>query len=257
MELIDTHCHLNDSKFSADLQDTISRAQKSGVCGMVVVGWDVGSSRLAVELAEKYEPLYAAVGIHPHDASDATTEALEAIRKLAEHPKVVAIGETGLDFYRNLSPPEDQRDAFRRFLDLAAQTGKALIIHSREADEEVLPILQDNRPEGVNIVRHCFSGDTDIMQAYLDLDCWLGIAGPVTYPNASKLREVVAAAPENRIVVETDCPWLPPQGHRGKRNEPALVSHVAERVAKVREITLQAAAEMTTANARTLYGIEE
>lgn len=253
MILIDTHCHLNDAKFSADLPEVLSRAADAGVEGMVVVGWDVGSSRMAIELAEQHESVHAAVGIHPHDASDATADAMAKLRELALHDRVVAVGETGMDLYRELSPPEDQRDAFVRFIEMAAEVQKTLIIHSRDADEEVLEVLSENRPDDLRIVRHCFSGGIDVMDAYLDLDCWLGIAGSVTYPNADTLRQVVAAAPANRIVVETDCPWLPPQGHRGKRNEPALIAQIAETVARVRQMTPEAVGEMTTENARALY----
>ena len=253
MTLIDTHCHLNDPRFSADLPEVLDRAAEAGVEAMIVVGWDVGSSRMAVELAEKHDSIYAAVGIHPHDASDVTAEAIRDLRELAAHDRVVAVGETGLDLYRELSPVEDQKEAFVRFMELAVDVERPLIIHSRDADDQVLEILSENRPADLPIVRHCFSGDIGVMEAYIDLDCYLGLAGPVTYPNARTLRKVAAGAPSDRIVVETDAPWLPPQGHRGKRNEPAFVEKIAGKVAEVRGIMPETLAETTTDNARTLY----
>lgn len=237
MELIDSHAHLNDSRFSADREQVLCRAAEAGVAAVLNVGFDLPSSRLAVELARDYPALFAAVGIHPHDASDADEEALAAIAELAAAPRVVAIGETGLDFFRNLSPPPRQREAFARFIGLAAELQKPLIVHCREAQEEVLAVLDANRAGDQPVVMHCFAGDVAFAEQCLQRGFYLGLAGTVTYPKSPALREVAACAPAERLLMETDCPWLPPQAHRGQRNEPAYVRLVAETVAAARGIT--------------------
>jgi len=208
-----------------------------------------------VELAERYECVWAAVGVHPHDARDATPEVLARIGELATHPRVVAVGESGLDFYRDLSPREVQAGVFEEFAQLAAEVDKALIVHSREAEAQVLEVLAGAMSEGQRVVRHCFGGEREAGQRYMELGCYLGISATVTYPGSRELRETVGDIEGARLVLETDCPWLPPQGHRGKRNEPALMVETAEKVAEVRGADVAEIAAQTTANAGILYGL--
>ena len=253
MEFIDTHCHLNDPKFSHDWREAVERATAAGVGAFVVVGYDLASSRTAIELAHQHEAVYAAVGIHPHDAKDADAEALRAVADLATDPRVVAVGESGLDFFRDLSPRDVQRRAFGDFVKLAADIDKPLIVHSRDADAEVLELLAATLSQGQRVVRHCFAGGPQTMAAYADLGCYVGIAATITYPKADDVRAAAAVAPAHLIVLETDCPWLPPQASRGKRNEPALIPSTAEAVAQARGDRLSQIAAQTTANARNLY----
>lgn len=253
MQLIDTHCHLNDPKFSHDWRQAIERAIAAGVGAFVVVGYDLASSRTAIELAHEHDAVYAAVGIHPHDAKDADAQALRTVADLARDPRVVAIGETGLDFFRDLSPRDVQRRVFADFIKLAADIDKPLIVHSRDADAEVLEVLAETLSEGQHVVRHCFAGGPETVAAYADLGCYVGIAATITHPKADDVRAAAAAAPAHLIVLETDCPWLPPQQSRGKRNEPALIPTTAEAVAVARGESLSSIATQTTANARNLY----
>jgi TatD DNase family protein len=255
MELIDSHAHLNDSRFSPDLPQVLQRALEAGLAAIINVGYDLGSSRLAVDMAEEHERLFAAVGIHPHDAADADDEALQAVRALADSPKVVAIGETGLDFFRNLSPPQVQRSAFESFIALAADLRKPLIVHCREAQSEVLKVLDANLKAGQTVVMHCFAGGLEFAERCLQRGFVLGMAGTVTYPKSAVLREVAQTCPADRLLIETDCPWLPPQRHRGQRNEPAYVRIVAETVAEARDMPVEEVAALTAANARRVFGL--
>lgn len=253
MQFIDTHCHLNDPKFSHDWPEVVERATVAGVGAFVVVGYDLASSRTAIELAHEHDAVYAAVGIHPHDATDADAQALRTVADLATDPRVVAIGETGLDFFRDFSPRDVQRRAFADFIKLAADIDKPLIVHSRDADAEVLEVLAETLSEGQRVVRHCFAGGPETVAAYAELGCYVGIAATITYPKADDVRAAAAAAPAHLIVLETDCPWLPPQQSRGKRNEPALIPTTAEAVAQARGESLSSIATQTTANARNFY----
>lgn len=260
MELFDTHCHLADRAFRADLDEALARARLAGVAGMVCVGYDLASSRAAAELAGREERVWAAVGIHPHDAARAGRGWVAELRKLARRDKVVAIGETGLDFYRDLSPRPAQKDVFRRHLELALELGLPVIVHDRDAHDETVEILREAHagqsggatPPGV---MHCFSGGPDHAQACLGLGFCLSFAGPLTYPKSDKVREIAAAAPADRLLVETDAPYLAPQAQRGHRNEPAFVAEVAAALAAVRGVSPKEAAALTTANARRLFGL--
>lgn len=255
MQLIDSHAHVNDSRFSPDLPQVLQRAQDAGVSTIINVGYDLGSSLVAVDMAGEHAELFAAVGIHPHDAADVNDEALQALRDLADNPRVVAIGETGLDFFRNLAPPDLQRNAFERFIGLAGQLHKPLIVHCREAQSEVLKVLDANLSPGQTVIMHCFAGGLEFAEKCLQRDFYLGMAGTVTYPKSHVLREVAETCPANRLLIETDCPWLPPQSHRGQRNEPAYVKLVAETVATARGVTVEEIAAMTSANARAAFGL--
>jgi len=253
--LVDTHAHLHDPAFAEDRAAVLARARAAGVARLLAVGTDPETSRAAIALAAAHDDVYAAVGIHPHDAAGADDGALEAIGALARAPKVVAVGEIGLDYFRNLSPPEAQRRAFRAQLALARAAGKPVLLHCREAHADLLVALEAEGGAGRGGVMHCFSGDPDVARRCLDLGLLISIAGPVTYPNARRLHEVVRAVGLDRLVVETDCPYLPPQPWRGQRNEPAYLPVTAARVAELCGVEVGVAAARTTANACLLLGI--
>ncbi len=254
--LFDTHAHLHFPEFVGDLPAVLQRARAAGVGRMLTIGTSVETSRAAVALAEQEADVYAAVGIHPHDASEADDAAFDELLKLAQSSaRVVAIGETGLDFFRNLSPREVQTKVFRRQLDLARRVGKPVLIHCREAHPETLEILRVEGVGGVGGIMHCFSGDEAVARQCLDLGLLISLAGPITYPNARKLPAVVKMVPPDRLVVETDCPFLPPQPYRGKRNEPAYLPITAARVAELRGVPVEELGARMTANALALFGI--
>jgi len=253
MILFDTHAHLHLDEFDADRAEVLARARAAGVDGFLTVGIDAEDSGKAVALAEAEPDVWATVGIHPHEAATADEAALERLRRLALHStRVVAVGETGLDYYRNLAPREVQLGAFRRQIALARELGRPLVIHCREAHADLLAVLREERAAEVGGIMHCFSGDAAHALACLDLGFLISIAGPVTYPNARKLPEVVRAVPLDRLVVETDCPFLPPQPYRGKRNEPAFMIHTAERVAGLAGVPIEELAVRFTENGRRL-----
>lgn len=252
--LIDSHAHIYYRDFNADFDDMLSRAEDAGVSAILVVGTDIESSRESVALAEKYPQLYAAVGIHPHDAGRVTDSCYDIIRTLAlSSKKVVAIGEIGLDFYRDRSPRDLQEIVFRRFLQMAADLNKPVIIHDRDAHDHVMTIL---REEAVRKgVLHCFSGDASMATEAAALGFHISIPGTITYPGNHALRDVVTSVSIDRMLVETDCPYLTPVPHRGKRNEPAYVRIAAEKLAEVKGLTLDDVARITTKNACELFGI--
>ncbi len=261
-QYIDSHAHLDSPRFDADRQAVIERAKEAHVAVIVNVGTDLKSSQQAVGLAAEHDMIYAAVGMHPHHAKRLDGTALAGLRELAQHPKVVAVGEIGLDFYRDLSPRDVQQRAFRAQLAWAAKLGKPVIIHDRDAHKEVMSILADwatgqkNSPlAGRMGVLHTFSGDSAMAEWAMDLGFYISISGPVTYRNARQLPKIVQSLPLDRLLVETDCPYLAPHPHRGKRNEPAYVRLVAERIATLRGIPLHSLAEATTANTRRLFGL--
>jgi len=253
MELTDTHAHLDFPQFDGDREEVIERALAAGVRRIINVGADLASSRRAVALAEAHPPIYAAVGVHPHDAKTLTDEALAELLGLARHPKVVAIGEIGLDFYRDLSPREAQRQAFERQLALARELGLPVIVHDRNAHAEVMDVL---RRRGLRGVLHCFSGDPEMARQAIEMGFYISVAGPATFKNAKRLPEIVRQLPLERLLIETDCPYLAPHPHRGRRNEPAYVRLVAEAVADIKGLPLEEVARVTTANARALFGLE-
>ncbi len=253
---IDTHAHLQDPRFAADRDEVLRRARAAGVSQVINVGYDIPSSRLAIELADKHQDLWAAVGIHPHDAAEADDEAIAQLRQMAGSDRVVAIGETGLDFYRDLAPRQLQRRLFRSLIHLAGEMDKPLIIHNREADEEVLAILAEEAADDLIVIMHCFCGGPDFARECLSRGYYLGIGGTVTYPKSGRLRAAVAQADVQQLILETDCPYLPPQGRRGQRNEPANLSIIAAQVAAVRGVSVQELATVTTANAIKLFGLD-
>ena len=233
-ELFDTHAHLHVPEFAEDLAAVLERARAAGVQRLVTIGTDVETTVAALALAEREDRVWATAGIHPHDAAAADEAAFAAIERLAGHPRVVAIGEIGLDFFRNLSPHDVQEQTFRRLLGLARRLGKPAVMHCRDAHAETLAILEEERVGEVGGIMHCFSGDVAIARRCLDVGLVISLAGPVTYPSARALPDVARFVPADRLVVETDCPFLPPQGYRGRRNEPAFLAVTAARVAELR-----------------------
>jgi TatD DNase family protein len=254
MPLFDTHAHLHFPEFAGDLDAVLDRARAAGVAAMVTIGTDRETNPAAVALAEQWPDVHATVGIHPHDAAEATEADFEAMESLARSSaKVVAFGEMGLDFFRNLSPHDVQERVFRRQLGLARRLGKPVVVHCRDAHPEALAILEEERAGEMGGVMHCFSADVEVAKRCLDLGLLISLAGPVTYKNARSLPDVARFVPEDLLVVETDCPFLPPHPHRGQRNEPAYVALTAARVAELRGTTLHALGDVTTRNAARLF----
>ena len=255
LELFDTHAHLHFPEFDTDRAEMMARARQAGVTRMLTIGTEVPTSRAAVALAESEPGVWAAVGVHPHDAAAAEADVLTEIERLAGGPRVVAVGEIGLDFFRNLSPREVQERVFRHCVGLARRVRKPVVVHCRDAHAEVLAILAEERVSEAGGIMHCFSGDVAIARRCLDLGLLISLAGPVTYPNARALPEVARFVPADRLVIETDCPFLPPQGYRGKRNEPAYLALTAARVAELRGEPLEDFALRASDNARRLLRI--
>jgi TatD DNase family protein len=265
MRLIETHAHLSDPKFDADREEVVRRAAGAGVACIVTVGTDLASSRAAIALSEHYPNVYATVGVHPHDAASVNQALLATLRALVAHPRVVAVGEIGLDFYRDFAPRKAQRAAFEAQLDLAADVNKPVVVHIRDergesgAYDKVLATLHrwvPDRPTALppsSGVLHCFSGDLASAQSAIDLGFYIGVDGPITFPNAKRLRAVIAELPLDRLLLETDCPYLAPQKRRGRRNEPAYLPYIAHKVAEVKEVDVQHVARVTTANAERLF----
>jgi len=307
LHLSDTHCHLDFSHFDPDRDTVIARAREAGIEFMLVPGTDLASSRRAVALAGGYPEVYAAVGIHPHGAKELKeTKELRELRKLAENPEVVAIGEIGLDYYRMLSPRPDQLRVFQAQLGLAAELGLPVIVHNRDATQDVLAVLRnwtssndsrrspDSQTQNAECgmqnsafrtpatdagavvlhsafapstrhplplagragVLHSFSASLADAEASVAMGFYIGITGPITYRSGETMRHAAAGVPLERLLIETDSPFLMPRGYRGSRNEPAYVRAVAEKIAEVRELPLETVARQTTANARTLFGLE-
>lgn len=254
MRLIDTHTHLNDRAFSDDLDEVVSRAGAADVRGIVVCGYDLQSSASAVEMAARFECVRATVGVHPHDAKSYGPEVERGISELSRDPGVIAIGEIGLDFHYDLSPRSDQHAVFEAQIELAGRMGLPLVIHSRESDAEVLQVLRRHAANIRGCVFHCFSGDERTAGEALEMGYHIGVDGPITYRNAEKLRGVARMCPLDKLLLETDCPYLSPVPHRGRRNEPAHVRLVAQAVAEVKGVSLKEVAEATTANAMALFG---
>jgi len=252
--LIDSHAHLDFSQFDDDRDAAVRRAQRAGLAAIVNVGTDLDSSGRSVDLAGRHSMVYAAVGIHPHDARTLSPEALDRLAGLAAGEKVVAVGEIGLDFYRDLSPRDVQRDAFRRQIRLAIELDLPVIIHDRDAHEETVQILREEEAHRVGGVLHCFSGDPDMAWEGIAMGFLIAFGGPITY-GGKKKQEIARQIPLDKILVETDCPFLTPVPHRGKRNEPAYVTYVAERLARLRGIGFEEAAAATSENATRLFGL--
>ena len=251
---IDTHAHLSDPSFADDLEACLGRAREAGVAAVIAVGSDLPSSEQAIALADRFTDVYAAVGIHPHEASSVGPAHFDRLAELLHQPKVVAVGETGLDFHRNLAPPPIAEDVFRCHLKLAAEAGLPVIIHAREAHQAALDILKAV-PDRPAAVLHCFDGPLSTAQRALGMGLFISFTGTLTFANAQALRRVAAELPLERVMIETDCPYLAPQPWRGKRNEPAYVVTVAEALAELHGLSFDEVARVTTENALRFFGL--
>jgi TatD DNase family protein len=248
VNLTDSHCHLDSEQFDADRETVIERARAAGVDCMMAIGTGNGPPDLeaAIRLADQYPFIYATIAVHPHDASKATDETFVRLQELARHPKVVAVGEMGLDYHYDFSPRDVQRTVFERQLALASEARKPIVIHTREAWVDTLEVLRA-RWQGEGIM-HCFTGDEAQAREALDLGFHLSFGGVLTFPKAESVRQAARIAPQDRILIETDCPYLAPVPRRGKRNEPAFMVDTAARLAEVRGCSPEAIAEQTTRN---------
>ena len=255
--LTDTHCHLSLDQFSRELEPILERARAAGVGRILVPGIDIETSRLAVDIAESYSGVYASVGVHPHSASEYSKEIGDELRTLARSHAVVAIGEIGLDFYRDLSPRDNQHSTLRDQLAAAGELGLPVVIHNRAAHEELYQVLLEWAPtvsRSRKGVLHSFTGTDANAQDAVEAGFYIGVAGPITYPSADELRQTIQGVPLDRLLLETDSPYLPPQPHRGQRNEPAYLRLIADELS---ELVGSAIDAVTSTNADTLFGWQD
>ena len=248
MILVDTHAHIDEEGFAQDFDEMLERAYANDVKYVVNIGANMDESRVSIELADKYESIYATVGVHPHDVAEVDDKALDQLAKWCEHDKVVAVGEIGLDYFRSQTSKEMQAYAFAAQLDVARQMHMPVSIHDRDAHGDVMRMLK-NEGKGINGILHCFSGSWEMAKELIKMDYYIAIGGAVTFKNAAKLPEIAANIPLEYLLLETDCPYLAPHPHRGTRNEPANIRPIAEFIANIRGITLEELAAATTANA--------
>ncbi|AJK89881.1 TatD family deoxyribonuclease [Lysinibacillus fusiformis] len=253
---IDTHVHLNADQYEEDLQDVINRALEAKVEKMVVIGFDRKTIERTMELIEQYDFVYGVIGWHPVDAIDCTQEDLEWIEELAAHPKIVGIGETGLDYYWDKSPKDVQQALFRKQIQLAQKIDLPIIIHNRDATGDVVNILREENAASVGGVMHCFSGSVETARECIAMNFMISLGGPVTFKNARLPKEVATDIPLEHLMIETDAPYLAPHPYRGKRNEPAFVPLVAEEIARLKGLTIEEIAQATTDNAKKFFGID-
>lgn len=254
--LVDTHAHLDFNDFSADRMSVIQRAFDSDVTMIFNIGTGLESSKISLQLAHDHDNVFAVVGVHPHDADVFVNneDGWSVVENLCGDEKVVAIGEVGLDYYRNYSDHGNQKTCFKRFIQMAAIKEKPLVIHSREAFVDVIGLLEDHK-ENLRGVFHCFSGDVKMARKVLDIGFYISFAGPLTYPSSNVLRDVAAYVPPDRILIETDCPFLSPQKHRGKRNEPAYVRRVFDKLCDVRKENQDNIESRLRENVKDLFGV--
>jgi TatD DNase family protein len=253
VKLVDSHCHLDDEKFAADFDAVVERARAAGVERMMAIGTGNGPPDLevAVRLAAERECFYATVGVHPHDASKATAESFDRLRELAANPKVLAIGEIGLDYHYDFSPRDVQQQVFREQLRLAKSAGKPVVIHTREAWSDTLRLIDEGKPAAV--IMHCFTGGAEDARQCVERGFYLSFGGVLTFPKAENVREAARLVPADRLLVETDAPYLAPVPHRGKRNEPAFLVDTVRRLAEVRGVAFEEIASLTTSNFERLF----
>lgn len=252
--LVDSHAHVADQVYDEDRPAVLARAREAGVRWIINVGYDAESSLRTLNLAEREEMVYAVVGFHPHDADKVSEESYIKLSRWCSSPKAVAIGEIGLDYHYDRSPRPQQAQVFRRQIELARELRLPVVIHDRDAHEDVLTILSETGARDTGGVMHCFSGDEELARRVLDLGFYIGLDGPVTFKNGDTARAVARVVPEDRLLIETDSPYLTPVPYRGRRNEPTHVRLVAEAIASLRGISLERLAEITTNNARRLFG---
>ncbi len=256
--LFDTHAHLNDDAYLEDLEETIARAKEAGVKLINIVGFDDKSIEKALEITAKYDFLYLTVGWHPVEAIDFTEEKYEMIKKIAlTNDKVVAIGEIGLDYHWDKSPKDVQKEVFRRQIQLAKEVNKPIVIHTRDAMADTIQILQEEKASEIGGIMHSFSGSVESMNIMLKENFYISLGGPVTFKNAKTPKEVAKACPLDKLLIETDCPYLTPTPYRGKRNEPAYVHYVAQEIADLKEMSYEQLTKQTFNNACTLFGLED
>lgn len=253
MSLFDTHCHLMDDQFDDDLGEVIRNARDAGVSHVVIPAVDVASAHRAIAIAQQYDGVYAAVGIHPEAAKDVPDGDFDVIRQLAMHPKVVAIGEIGLDYYWDAAPRPEQQAVLRRQIEIAKRVKLPVIIHNRESTEDILTVLESSGAAEVGGIMHCFNETIEVAKTCLDMSFYISFGGPVTFKRADDVRAVAAQIPSDRLLVETDSPYLSPHPYRGKRNEPARVQLIAQQVADVRGESFEAIAACTTENAFRIF----
>jgi len=258
MELIDTHSHLTFGQLADDVDAVITRSIDAGVTSWITVGTDPDHNQKAIELARKYDNMYATVGVHPHDAKEVTGQAIRQLHALAQNKKVVAIGETGLDFHYDHSPREKQAEVFRSHLQLAGELALPIIIHSREAFDQTMEILQQSGPDLEKIVFHCFSGSPEQAKIVLDAGFYISFTGVVTFKNAERTRQAAELVPLDRLMLETDCPYMSPEPMRKQRiNEPALMAHTAKFLADLKGMDLEDFAAAVTANSKSFFNLPD
>ncbi|AVM73632.1 TatD family hydrolase [Magnetospirillum gryphiswaldense] len=252
--LVDSHCHLDFPDFADELDQVVERARQSGIGLMLTINTHVSRFPRVLTVAERFDDVYCTVGIHPHEAGNEPATDAETLIRLAEHPKVVGFGETGLDYYYDKSPRDRQRDSFRVHIDAARRTGLPVIIHTRDADDDMAQILTEEMAKGAfpGLV-HCFSSGPQLADLAVELGLFISVSGIVTFKKAEALQQVIASVPLDRLLVETDCPYLAPIPYRGKRNEPAYVAHTAAKVAELKGISPETLAAATTANFLSLF----
>lgn len=255
IKLIDSHAHIDFDSFDEDIDQVLERAKDAGVCKIVCAGTTVEGSISSHEMALKHPHIYSSAGVHPHEAGDVNEETYEKIKTLAHNEKVIAIGEVGLDYHYKNSPREIQREVFARFITLAKNVNLPLIIHTRKAEEDTLKLLKENEAGKAGGVIHCFSGSLDMAKKCLKMGFYISIPGIVTFKKAANLEEIVKYVPIERMLIETDAPYLAPTPFRGKRNEPAYVKYVAEKIAQIKDLSIEDVARITTLNAEELFGI--
>ncbi|UCD72354.1 MAG: TatD family hydrolase [Syntrophobacterales bacterium] len=255
--LVDSHAHLGMPQFNRDRYEVIRRAIDAGVELIFTVGTDMRGCRKAIEIARGNEQVFAIIGIHPHNAKDANEATFSDLRALSKYVKVKAIGEIGLDFFRNISPKEIQIARFRQQIHLARELGLPIVVHARDAQKEALTILREEGAQETGGVFHCFSGGYDMAKDCMDLDFFISIPGTITFNNSSELREVIKKIPLDRILLETDCPFLTPMPFRGKRNEPAYVRITALKLAEVRGLRFDEVARITSKNVKRVFRLDE
>ena len=246
--LIDTHTHLDDARYNDDRDSMIARAREAGVEAFLTIGCDLATSEAAVALADQYPFVYASVGVHPHEVKHIQDDWHDEFRRLAKNKKIVAYGEIGLDYHYNHSSPKEQRERFREQIQLARELKLPIIIHTREAQEDTIAILKEEKASDLGGVFHCFSGDAWLAKDALDLGFYLSFSGILTFQNATMLREIAKNTPLDRVLIETDCPYLTPVPYRGKRNEPAHVSRVTEVIAGLKGVSTEDVASATAEN---------
>lgn len=256
--LIDSHAHLDDARFDGDREMIIKNLKSNGIELVVNVGADLETSKSTLKLAGQHENIYAVIGVHPHSATELNEEAIELLRSYAEEEKVVAIGEIGLDFYYDNSPRDVQRSAFKAQIELAKELNLPIVIHSREADQETFDTIKAAMEDGkLKVLLHCYSGSAELAEEYLKLGCYISLAGPVTFKNARVPKEVAEVVPLDRLMVETDSPYLTPEPYRGKRNEPMFVKYVAEEIARIKGVDIEDLSRATRENTKVFFNIKD